>query len=290
MSETMDLLGRTLMTIGCRDCDAIPKVPMAGRIVEGPDAPVQIMHNGLKVLAGGYFGDWMSHIIRALGGHHEPQEELAFHSLLRLCRHNSLIVELGAFWAYYSLWYLHEVPGSRAVCVEPDPNNLRVGMANAALNGLSSRARFVEGFIGAQRMSGVPYRYDQAAEPVLAACFDMDAVVELADNQIIELLHIDAQGAELPFLSSMKAAVGAQRVRFLVVSTHHGSISGSPTTHVDCLRVIADLGGHVLLEHSVQDSFSGDGLIVASFLPHDRAVRLPPISRNSAMTSLFPEP
>ena len=64
----MDLLGRTLMTINCTDAVSIRKVADAGTIVETSDGPVQIMHNGLKVTAGGYYGDWMAHIIRALAG------------------------------------------------------------------------------------------------------------------------------------------------------------------------------------------------------------------------------
>jgi hypothetical protein len=69
----MDELERTLMRISCRDSDAIPKVAMAGRVVESSRGPVQIMHNGVKVVADGYNGSWMGHVIRSLRGHHEPQ-------------------------------------------------------------------------------------------------------------------------------------------------------------------------------------------------------------------------
>ncbi len=85
------------------------------------------MHDGTKVVAGGYHGDWMADIIRSLNGHHEPQEELLFHHLLRYVRQRSTFVELGAFWAYYTNWYLGAVPFSRAVCIEPDAINMRVG-------------------------------------------------------------------------------------------------------------------------------------------------------------------
>jgi hypothetical protein len=94
------------MTLAGRaDCDPIPKVDGAGEIVDG----VQLMHNGVQVVAGGYYGDWMAEIIRELRGHHEPQEELVIHNILaRLGKdtHAPVIVELGAFWAYYALWAL----------------------------------------------------------------------------------------------------------------------------------------------------------------------------------------
>lgn len=63
------------MTVCCRDCDSIPKAKNAGSVfMEGPNG-VQLMHNGVRVLAGGYHGDSMKQIIHDLKGHHEPQEE-----------------------------------------------------------------------------------------------------------------------------------------------------------------------------------------------------------------------
>lgn len=285
----MDGLERTLMTIGCKDCEHIPKVADAGRIIETESGPVQIMHNGVKVVAGGYHGDWMAHVIRALRGHHEPQEELIFDSLLRLCRHNSLIVELGAFWAYYSLWYLHEIPGSRAICVEPDPQNRAVGERNIALNDVQQRVALQSAWVGEKEQAAFALHAESLGTELTLPCFNMDSISRLAGENTIEILHMDVQGAELPFLKSMAQAIENGRVRFLVASTHHSSISGSKTTHRDCVEKITSLGGRILIEHDVQESFSGDGLVVASFFRQDASVTLPHISRNTARHSLFPE-
>ncbi|MBB3397900.1 FkbM family methyltransferase [Rhizobium sp. BK060] len=285
----MDSLARTLMTISCTDCDQIPKIADAGHVIETPDGPVQIMHNGIKVAAGGYHGDWMAHIIRALRGHHEPQEELIFDSLLRLCRHNSVIVELGAFWAYYSLWYLHEIPGSRAICVEPDPRNRAVGAKNIALNGMTGRAELHSAWIGEKEDAAFTLHAESVGSELTLPCFNMDSILKLSGDSTIEILHMDVQGAEVPFLGSIGRAIQAGRIRFLVVSTHHSSISGSRTTHGDCVEKIRQFGGRILVEHDVQESFSGDGLIVATFFAQDKFVELPAISRNTARRSLFPE-
>ncbi|TIS57544.1 MAG: FkbM family methyltransferase [Mesorhizobium sp.] len=285
----MDLLGRTLMTIGCTDADSIRKVSDAGRIVETTDGPVQIMHNGLKVVAGGYYGDWMAHVIRSLRGHHEPQEELIFDSIVRFSRHNSLIVELGAFWAYYSLWYVKDVPGSRAICVEPDPINLRVGKQNATLNSLQNRMEFHNAWIGGSYKDQFTLRGESTKKDVTLPSFDMDHLVTLCKGNVVEVLHLDVQGAELAFLESMHSAVSNRLVRFLIVSTHHSSISGSKTTHENCVDVVKRLGGTIFVEHDVQESFSGDGLIVASFFEQDAQLSFPEVSRNTARNSLFPE-
>ena len=116
--------------------------------------------------------------------------------------------------------------------------------------------------------------------------FDMAEVLKICGERPIELLHMDTQGAELPFISSMQHAVENQLIRFIMVSTHHSSISGS-TTHVDCVDAIRELGGCILVEHDIVESFSGDGMILASFMEIDRSLYFPEISRNKAETSLF---
>ena len=128
------MLHRANLTISCRDADCITKVQNAGCVELVDEVPVQIMHNGLKVHFGGYYGDWMANIIHGLQGHHEPQEEKAFNEILKYSRPNSSILELGSFWAYYSMWYLRSVPYGKAFCVEPDIEHLLVGQKNMQLN------------------------------------------------------------------------------------------------------------------------------------------------------------
>jgi len=260
---------RVALTLVCQDCAALPKVPDAGRIFRRDGECLQIMHDGTVVPADGYCGPWMTRLIAGLQGHHEPQEELVFHALLSHVRPDTLMVELGCWWAYYSAWYLGAVPGATAVCIEPDAANLDVGRRTMAANGRT--ARFLQAFVG----QAAP------ATPSDIPCHDMAALVRLLDGRPIEMLHMDVQGAELSFLRSMRGIPVREALRFVVVSTHHESISGSPATHEDCLHEIRSLGGAVLAEHDVFESHSGDGLIVASFDPVDCGLVLPAFSRAS---------
>jgi hypothetical protein len=263
---------RIAVTLACRDSDAIPKVCDAGRMFELEGEPLQVMHDGTLVLAGGYYGTWISRVIADLYGHHEPQEELLFHSLLGHVRPGTLFVELGAYWAFYTNWYLGAVAGSRAVCIEPEEAHLAVGRRNLGLNHREAkliRACVGEVFRPAMEDGGV----------ASAECLDMPALEERIGHEPIELLHMDVQGAETGFLRSMRRSEAAELVRFMVISTHHESISGSSSTHDDCLEELRSQGAVILAEHSVAESFSGDGLIVASFAANDRWLRLPPMSR-----------
>lgn len=283
----MNELERVLMTVSCRDSDPIPKVEGAGRIVVVNGEEQQIMHNGLNVIAGGYYGDWMSHIIRGLNGHHEPQEELIFHHLLKYVRNGTHIVELGAFWAYYTLWYLKEIPRSTATCVEPDINHLNIGMRNSQINSFDDRINFVNAWVGGADEESYTAMVETSNQAISLPMMNMSSIKRITEGVPIELLHMDIQGFELPFIESITSHAKDKLVRFIMVSTHHSCISGSKTTHVDCIDQLQTMGAHIILEHDVIESFSGDGLILASFYEEDKDLLFPNISRNKSKTSLF---
>ena len=276
---------RICMTVSCRDADLIPKVAGAGQVFEREGQRLQLMHEGTLVKADGYYGPWMTEIISRLQGHHEPQEELLFHHLLRHCRPSSRMMEVGAFWAYYACWFLRAVPGASVICMEPDSSNAECGRKNLQVNSL--KAKWIQGYAGRHYNPSTSFRQESDQQLVEIPCHNFSSLLEIAGPGPVELLHIDAQGAELPFLESLGDSDLYRQVRFVVVSTHHESISGSPKTHEECLKVIQRIGGCILEEHSVEESFSGDGLIVASFDPKDKEIPLPKISRNEPTKSLF---
>ena len=104
----------------------------------------------------------------------------------------------------------------------------------------------------------------------------------------LSLLLCDTQGAELDALRGAERAIRERRIRFMFVSTHHPTITGDPLTHQKCLRMLHDAGAHIVAEHSVPESCSGDGLIVASLDPRDRDLRVD-VTRVRARDSLFGE-
>ena len=62
------------------DSDSLPRVADAGALVERDGVKLPVMHNGLLIEEGGYFGQWMTEILRSSHGVHEPQEEVVFAS------------------------------------------------------------------------------------------------------------------------------------------------------------------------------------------------------------------
>lgn len=278
-------LRRATTAITCRDCESIPKVANAGAVETVEGAHVQIMHNGLKVKYGGYHGDWMANIIHGLRGHHEPQEEKAFYEILRYCRPRTNIIELGSFWSYYSMWYLKNTPFSKAYCLEPDATHIAVGKENMRMNGLS--ADYVRGCVGGEEIAQVDFP-TESGETVGMPQYTVPSLMAHFDLNEVEILHADVQGSEIGVLESCRPLFAAGKIRFVVISTHHSCISGSTTTHADCLKILREVGAHILCEHDVDESFSGDGVIAAALRPEDRLIPHIDISRCRRGDSLFP--
>ena len=263
---------RIALTVSCRDLDDIPKVSNAGALTTISGQPVQVMHNGVVVERDGYFGGWMTEIIRCLRGHHEPQEERVFAAIIdRLVQTEDRpsMIELGSYWAYYSLWFRRAMPASRIVLLEPDPAYLGVGRRNFDLNA-QEHATFVHGVVAAGNQETVPFVAESDGQRYELPRHDLESLLAIGNLERVSLVLADIQGAETILVESARPLLAAGRVRCLMLSTHHHSISGCATTHQDLLALLADLGAHIIAEHSVGESFSGDGLIAASFDPRDR--------------------
>jgi FkbM family methyltransferase len=266
---------RIALTTSVHDTDSIPKVANAGQVETRDGQRVQVMHNGVVVEADCYGGPWMTEIIKSLRGHHEPQEEVAFYAFVERLKADTpapVMVELGSFWAYYSLWFKKEIPAGTSVCVEPDPLNLEVGRRNFALNGLD--ARFVHAAVGSPHGRTMRMRTENESARRKIPLVSLAGLMRDEGLERIELLLSDVQGAEVQMLEDARPLLQAGRVRFLVVSTHHHVISGDPLTHQRCRDVLEESGAHVLADHTVHESASGDGLIVASTDPRDRDIEI----------------
>ena len=279
---------RISLAARCRDADDLPRVPLAGCVTEEEDGTrVQIMHNGLKVLAGGYDGTWMEELIRRCKGHHEPQEEVLFHEILRHIGHKATMIELGGWWSFYSLWFQAHFPERRALVIEPDPVHLKVGKTNAALN--NCQPIFIQAFWSKQAVPTQPFACQTSGTIDLPGV----GVTDLMNGHEIEyldILHCDAQGIELEMVESCLELFATQRIGWVVLSTHSHHLSNDMLTHQRCLVLLENAGATIVAEHDVHESFSGDGLIVAKFGPLPEAWVQPTITLNRYSSSLFRNP
>jgi len=113
-------------------------------------------------------------------------------------------------------------------------------------------------------------------------------MLEESKVEFVDIVHLDIQGGEIDFLRQLEERKKNLGISYLVISTHDYSISGSAVTHQECLEKIGQLGGFIVSEHSIPESYSGDGLILASFLKDDKDWKIQ-TSYNRSLNSLFGE-
>lgn len=231
---------RTRVARSSSDNAFIPRVPEAGRLVDG----FQIMHNGLRVLAGSYYGDGPITLLRKNKGVHEPQEERAFQEVLKAIKPGGVILELGAYWAFYSMWFCKEVPHARAFMVEPLKENLRFGERNFAANGFTGH--FTQAYVGAKT--------SLADDGIKVIC--VDGFLEEHGIERLAILHCDIQGFELEMLHGAGHAIEQRRIDWLFISTH------SDELHRECEAFLSQRGFVTLASVPMSESFSVDGVLV----------------------------
>ncbi len=278
---------RINMTVSCHDANIIPKTDNAGRVIDYQNTRVQLMHNGVKILEHCYCGPWMTAIIEQLKGCHEPQEELVYYHILQKLKQQSTkpnVLELGAYWSYYTLWALQEFPDANAFLVEPDPNNLNIGKKNFELN--NQQGTFHRACIEQEAKATVSFFCEDGQTHKMPA-ENLPSLFNRFNLDYLDILLADIQGAETGLLTSAKDLFKTGKVGYAIISTHHHTISHDPLTHQKCLTILKDCGAHIIAEHSVAESFSGDGLIAVSFKPEDADFTVP-ISYCRASESLFP--
>jgi hypothetical protein len=237
--EAMEWRQRTAVVLACPDNARIPRHAKAGSLSGG----FITMFNGIKVLADGYYGRHMTSLLQANRGSHEPQEELVFAEVLRQLPPGARMVECGAYWSFYTIWFLQQTKDGEAWLIEPESENLRVGRQNLLANGVSARTS--QAFVGNHSVAGTP-------ETV-----SIDDFLRRESIARLDILHADIQGAEVDMLVGCEAALREKAIDFLFISTHGSDL------HHRCEEALSAHRYEIPVSIPPVGSFSVDGLIVA---------------------------
>jgi Methyltransferase FkbM domain len=226
--------------ISCSDNKLIQRHPDAGKVKNGK----QTMHNGIVITLGGYYGEAIAQMLLRNKGVHEPQEEYAFHEVLKTMRQGATMVELGSYWAFYSIWFNKMIPNAKNFLVEPEKANMLYGINNFKLNNVNGR--FINAFVGKE--AGMNNNI-----PVI--CVD-DFV---ADNKIefIDILHSDIQGFENDMLLGASKTIQENKIGYFFISTHGNKV------HYECIEFLTEHQFNIICSCDEFDTYSLDGLIVA---------------------------
>jgi hypothetical protein len=239
--QTHDMELRIQDVLSCPDLGSIPTVPEAGQIHDG----ILTMHNGLKVISGSYSGDAMTRLLQRTKGIHEPQEEKVFAEVLKHIPSNSSMLELGAWWGFYSMWFKKEIPEANLYLIEPSEENLKFGMRNLELNGMS--ARFHQAFVGSK--SETPHN--------ATSTISIDDAFLTLEIEKLAILHCDIQGHEFEMLEGAKKSINNRLIDYFFISTHTTNL------HYACVDFLHQSDYEILAHADMLNTYSYDGLIAA---------------------------
>ena len=164
-----------------------------------------ILHNGNRVPIAGNFAYYgvFSNVLIFNRGVHEPLEEYCFQEMLKKIKIKSpIIIELGAYWAHYSMWVKKKFPEAKCYMIEPELKNLECGKNNFRINNFDGE--FINDSIQDSETGG----------------FQLDAFASKKKLTSINILHCDIQGYEVSMLRGTKFIFENQIVDYIFISTH----------------------------------------------------------------------
>ena len=219
----------------------INRVPEAGYVDE---KRCVILHNGNRVPIDGRFSyyEGFSDILIINRGVHEPLEEYCFQTMLAGLRTETpTMLELGAYWAHYSMWLKKAYPRGRCFMVEPEQDNIDCGKHNFEIN------RYEGEFI---------------KETVGRTGFQLDAFASQRGISELDVLHSDIQGYELEMLQGGRTFLSENRAKYIFVSTHSESL------HHSVIDQLKNYSYRIEVSSAVDThTTSCDGLVLATS-PH----------------------
>ena len=203
------------------------------------------MHNGLMVAVNGYYGDGMTRMLSANSGCHEPQEEVVFDVIVQTLPESAIMVEAGAYWGFYSMWFCRVIPQAKVYLIEPAAENLEIGQRNFRKNGY--QGDFTHAYVGAQ--SG---RQADGARTVSIESF-------LAEKGLtrLDVLHADVQGCEMEMLCGSRSLFVGHAIDYVFLSTHTMEL------HAQCVEFFRTCSYRVLVSVGLDETHSLDGILVA---------------------------
>lgn len=216
----------------------IRRLPEAGYVdAEG----LVILHNGVRVpLRGpGSYYDEFSDILLINRGVHEPLEEYCFQEMIAsLGKDAPVMLELGSYWAHYSMWLKKSRPAAVCHMVEAEPAGLEAGRANFLRNRM-------EGFFHHARVG--------------RGHFTVDEFMRAQGLEGLDILHSDIQGYEGEMIEGASKSLAGQLVGRVFISTHSEPLHRVIEEKLRAFGYVIEVSSGIS-EHAT----SCDGLIFAS--------------------------
>ena len=224
-----------------------------------------IEYNNLKILDGINTHPGSGNV------HMHKREHLLFNTVLdKITKEAPVMVEVGCFWALWSLLFRQRFPKGKNIIIEFGKRQLDVGKTNFDLNGYSYSSYWGGLFLGDSgtyknkendveysKVTGEYWNGELSGE-VSGPELDFTEIYSNEGLGVIDLLHMDIQGSELPLclLLEQKNLLQSGKIKNFVIATHSTEI------HKKILQLLF-MYDYVCSANEPFGSVGGDGLILA---------------------------
>ncbi len=226
------------------------------------------LHNGNRVPVTGedtYYGDF-SKVLIINRGVHEPLEEFCFQETLKkITDQKPIMIELGSYWAHYSMWFLKKFPKAECFMIEPNSKALNAGQRNFQTNNFPN-GQFILSKVGKDG-------------------FKLDSFVNEKKLKKVSILHSDIQGWELEMIDGANNFLTQQIANYIFVSTHNQKI------HEEVIRKLESYGYIIEVSSDFDHhTTSYDGFILATASSAERIFKtFRPVGRTEIISGTPPE-
>lgn len=187
-------------------------------------------------------------------------------------KENPVMVEIGCWWAFWSLCFRKKFPKGKNILVELGKRQLSIGLNNFKLNEFSE-THYWGGFFLNESTSFVKKQDNYDFPELPNEYYDTELLGSSTGPQIdfidiysleklskIDLLHMDIQGSEMPLFLDLKKNypfILENVIDNIVVATHSSQI------HHDLQNLFQEFN-YKLTRIEAYGSVGGDGMIIAS--------------------------
>jgi len=180
-----------------------------------------------------------------VAGVNKPQEERCFQEVLKYMKPNAVMLELGSYWGFYSMWFYKEVKNPVCCLIEPNFTGLNYRKQNLEMNQM--HGNFFQAFVSSS--SGI------SKDGVKIICID-DFVAE-QNIQYIDILHSDIQGFEVEMLEGARTTITEDKIGYFFICRHGNDV------HEKYRQYLLKHNFKILASANNDETYSSDGLLVA---------------------------
>lgn len=202
-------------------------------------------------------------------GSHDYEYDMFMSILEHIDRSNPTMIELGSYWAFWSLCFRKKFPEGKNILVELGKRQLSIGRKNFELNGFNETHYWGGLHIDNSNVYEPSVRESNYNYANHGGYWDTSLVGKMTGPEIafediysiegldvIDLLHVDIQGSEYPLIVNLHAHHPEilNKIQNIIIATH------SPSIQRNLLQILVE-SGMKILKNEPFGTIGGDGMI-----------------------------